>query len=175
MAARTSPNSTKDPRYPVRHFRSRTLQASVTHSFSRVQSLTVQPIAPTAPGMRSLAAESTAKAQASSSFDNMMPNFAISNICEPHNARRPSDLIGTRADTRVYPFSGEWWTETANSSWGDGTWAGRWGYNFEVGNVFTLNSDGYSEDEGSEFFTTLGAEWSEAPIIPEVSQYRLAS
>ncbi|KAK3642078.1 hypothetical protein LTR56_010949 [Elasticomyces elasticus] len=79
------------------------------------------------------------------------------------------------AEFRDFEYLGEWWHESANSSWGDGTWAGRWGYNFEVGNVFTLDSDGYSEDEGSEFFTTLGAEWSEAPIIPEVSQYRLAS
>ncbi|KAK5716551.1 hypothetical protein LTR15_009442 [Elasticomyces elasticus] len=75
------------------------------------------------------------------------------------------------AEFRDFEYLGEWWHEAANSSWGDGTWAGRWGYNFEIGNVFTLNSEGYSEDNGSEFFTTLGAEWSEAPIIPEVSQY----
>ncbi|KAK5734327.1 hypothetical protein LTR17_008991 [Elasticomyces elasticus] len=79
------------------------------------------------------------------------------------------------AEFRDFEYLGEWWHESANSSWGDGTWAGRWGYNFEVGNVFTLNSDGYSEDKGSEFFTTLGAEWSEAPIIPEVSQYSAAA
>ena len=74
------------------------------------------------------------------------------------------------AEYRDWEFLGEWWHEAANSSWGDGTWAGRWGYNFEVGNVFTLDSDGY--DAEGEHFTTLGAEWSQTPIIPQVSQFR---
>ncbi|KAK1077236.1 hypothetical protein LTR33_008258 [Friedmanniomyces endolithicus] len=76
------------------------------------------------------------------------------------------------ADYRDWEYLGQWWHEAANSSWGDGTWAGRWGYNFEVGNVFTLNHEGYSNSTDAEFFTTLSAEWSEAPIIPQVSQFR---
>lgn len=65
---------------------------------------------------------------------------------------------------------GQWWHETANTTWGNGDWAGRWGFNFEVSNIFTLDEDGYS-DEG-EFFTTMGAEWSLAPIVPQVSDFR---
>ncbi|KAK4552098.1 hypothetical protein LTR86_010634 [Recurvomyces mirabilis] len=74
------------------------------------------------------------------------------------------------ADFRDWEYLGEWWREEANSSWGDGTWAGRWGFNFEVGNVFALDTEGYNAD--GEVFTTLGAEWSEVPIIPQVSQFR---
>jgi beta-fructofuranosidase len=33
-----------------------------------------------------------------------------------------------------------------------------------------LDSDGYNHE--GEIFTTLGAEWSETPIIPQVSQFR---
>lgn len=29
---------------------------------------------------------------------------------------------------RDWEYLGEWWTEPSNSTWGDGTWAGRWGY-----------------------------------------------
>ncbi|KAK5111666.1 hypothetical protein LTR62_004771 [Meristemomyces frigidus] len=74
------------------------------------------------------------------------------------------------ADFRDWEYLGQWWHEQANSSWGDGSWAGRWGFNFEVGNVFALNTEGYSAE--GEIFTTLGAEWSEVPIIPQVSQFR---
>ncbi|TKA66091.1 hypothetical protein B0A55_11435 [Friedmanniomyces simplex] len=76
------------------------------------------------------------------------------------------------AEYRDWEYLGQWWHEPANSTWGDGTWAGRWGYNFEVGNIFTLDSEGYSNSTDAEFFTTLGAEWSELPIIPQVSQFR---
>lgn len=71
---------------------------------------------------------------------------------------------------RDWEYLGQWWHEAANSSWGDGTWAGRWGYNFEVANVFTLDEAGYNPN--GEIFTTQGAEWSEEPIIPQVSQFR---
>ncbi|MCJ1440193.1 MAG: hypothetical protein MMC23_000676 [Stictis urceolatum] len=76
------------------------------------------------------------------------------------------------AEFRDWEFLGEWWTEPANSTWQNaaGEWAGRWGYNFEVGNVFSLDHDGYNPN--GEIFTTLGAEWSEEPIIPQVSQFR---
>ncbi|EGP88565.1 uncharacterized protein MYCGRDRAFT_41016 [Zymoseptoria tritici IPO323] len=74
------------------------------------------------------------------------------------------------ADFRDWEYLGELWHEQANSSWGDGTWAGRWGYNFEVGNIFGLDEDGYNAE--GEIFTTTGAEWSEEPIIPQVSQFR---
>lgn len=74
------------------------------------------------------------------------------------------------AEFRDWEYLGQWWHEPANSTWGNGKWAGRWGYNFEVSNLFSLDSEGYS-DEG-EIFTTLGAEWSQAPIIPQVSQFR---
>jgi len=38
--------------------------------------------------------------------------------------------------------------------------------------VLTLNNDGYSSSTDAEFFTTLGIEWSEAPVISQVSQFR---
>jgi beta-fructofuranosidase len=71
---------------------------------------------------------------------------------------------------RDWEYLGQWWHEPANSTWGNGTWAGRWGYNFEVGNVLALDEDGYNPE--GEIFTTQGAEWSEEPIIPQVSQFR---
>ncbi|KAH9830383.1 glycoside hydrolase family 32 protein [Teratosphaeria destructans] len=74
------------------------------------------------------------------------------------------------ANFRDWEFLGQWWQEPANSTWGDGTWAGRWGFNFETGNVFGLSQAGY--DAEGMIFTTNGAEWSEAPIIPQVSQFR---
>ncbi|KAK6071530.1 hypothetical protein SCUP234_09641 [Seiridium cupressi] len=65
---------------------------------------------------------------------------------------------------------GQWWHEPANTTWGNGDWAGRWGFNFEVSNVFTLDEAGFSHD--GTFFTTLGAEWSLDPIVPQVSDFR---
>ncbi|KAF3001701.1 hypothetical protein E8E14_000211 [Neopestalotiopsis sp. 37M] len=73
-------------------------------------------------------------------------------------------------DFQYWEELGQWWHEAANTTWGSGDWAGRWGFNFEVSNIFTLSEDGYS-DEGT-FFTTMGAEWSLAPIVPQVSDFR---
>ncbi|PNS15634.1 hypothetical protein CAC42_4086 [Sphaceloma murrayae] len=69
-----------------------------------------------------------------------------------------------------WEYLGQWWRETANSSYGDGTWAGRWGFNFEVANRFSLDEEGYNPRGLS--FSTVGAEWSEEPIVPQVSQFR---
>ncbi len=79
-------------------------------------------------------------------------------------------------DFQYWEELGQWWHEPANSTWGEGEgeeggrWAGRWGFNFEVGNVFGLDERGYSA--GGEVFTTLGAEWSLDPIVPQVSDFR---
>ncbi|KAJ5385404.1 Concanavalin A-like lectin/glucanases superfamily [Penicillium concentricum] len=71
------------------------------------------------------------------------------------------------ADFQYWEYLGQWWNEPVNTTWGNGDWAGGWGFNFEVGNVFSLNADGYSED--GEVFMTLGTESSELPIVPKVS------
>ncbi|KAI1384782.1 glycoside hydrolase family 32 protein [Hypoxylon trugodes] len=65
---------------------------------------------------------------------------------------------------------GQWWHEPANSTWGNGGWAGRWGFNFETSNIFSLDEQGYNAK--GEVFTTLGAEWSLDPIVPQVSDFR---
>ncbi|KAE8350773.1 glycosyl hydrolase [Aspergillus coremiiformis] len=62
-----------------------------------------------------------------------------------------------------WEYLGEWWSEPANSTWGNGDWAKIWGYNFEVGNVFSLDESGYNVD--GETFVTLGVEGSYAPIV----------
>jgi beta-fructofuranosidase len=49
-------------------------------------------------------------------------------------------------------------------------WAGRWGFNFKVGNFFALDEQG-ANPEG-EIFVTLGAERSYEPIVPQVSDNR---
>ena len=74
------------------------------------------------------------------------------------------------AEFQYWEDLGQWWHEPANSSWGEGQWAGRWGYNFEVANVFGLDEQGYNGE--GEVFTTLGAEWSRDPIVPQVSEFR---
>ncbi|KAJ5615348.1 hypothetical protein N7537_000462 [Penicillium hordei] len=71
------------------------------------------------------------------------------------------------ADFQYWEYLGQWWNEPVNTTWGKGDWAGGWGFNFEVGNVFGLNADGYSED--GEIFITLGTEGSGLPIVPQVS------
>ncbi|KAL1862671.1 hypothetical protein Daus18300_008469 [Diaporthe australafricana] len=73
-------------------------------------------------------------------------------------------------DFQYWEDMGQWWHETANSTWGNGDFAGRWGFNFETGNVFTLDREGYNED--GQTFVTLGAEWSLDPVVPQVSDYR---
>ncbi|KAI0850303.1 glycoside hydrolase family 32 protein [Daldinia vernicosa] len=65
---------------------------------------------------------------------------------------------------------GQWWHEPANTTWGNGDWAGRWGFNFEVANIFALDEQGYNAE--GEIFTTLGTEWSLDPIVPQVSDFR---
>ncbi|KAI2729285.1 CAZyme family GH32 [Penicillium roqueforti] len=74
------------------------------------------------------------------------------------------------ADFQYWEYLGQWWKEPLNTTWGKGDWAGGWGFNFEVGNVFSLNAEGYSED--GEIFITLGAEGSGLPIVPQVSSIR---
>ncbi|KAL4787745.1 glycosyl hydrolase [Aspergillus varians] len=66
-----------------------------------------------------------------------------------------------------WEYLGEWWQEPANSTWGDGTWASRWGYNWETANVFSLDEDGYNVEGVA--FTTFGVEGAYAPIEPSVT------
>jgi beta-fructofuranosidase len=78
----------------------------------------------------------------------------------------------TDPDFQYWEYLGEWWREPANTTWTEDGWAGRWGFNFEVANVLHLDDEGYNARGGGEFFTTLGAEWSLDPIVPEVSDFR---
>ncbi|KAJ5435420.1 Concanavalin A-like lectin/glucanases superfamily [Penicillium cf. griseofulvum] len=71
------------------------------------------------------------------------------------------------ADFQYWEYLGQWWNEPTNTTWGSGDWAGGWGFNFEVGNVFSLNAEGYSSD--GEIFMTLGTEGTGLPIVPQVS------
>jgi beta-fructofuranosidase len=71
---------------------------------------------------------------------------------------------------QTWEYLGQWWHEAANSTWTEAGWAGRWGFNFEVGNMFALDGEGYNAE--GELFTTLGGEWSYAPIVPQVSDNR---
>ncbi|OTA60723.1 glycoside hydrolase family 32 protein [Hypoxylon sp. EC38] len=73
-------------------------------------------------------------------------------------------------DFQYWEELGQWWHEPANSTWGNGDWAGRWGFNFETANIFSLDEHGYNPE--GEIFTTLGAEWSLDPIVPQVSDFR---
>ncbi|KAE8352513.1 extracellular invertase [Aspergillus coremiiformis] len=66
-----------------------------------------------------------------------------------------------------WEYLGEWWQEKTNTTWGNGDWAGGWGFNFEVGNVFSLNEEGYSSE--GEMFFTVGGEGSGTPIVPQLS------
>ncbi|PYH88239.1 extracellular invertase [Aspergillus ellipticus CBS 707.79] len=70
-------------------------------------------------------------------------------------------------DFQYWEYLGQWWSEPTNSTWGDGTWAGRWGFNFETGNVFSLNEEGYTAD--GEIFGTLGTEGSDLPIVKQLT------
>ncbi|KAF2251827.1 glycoside hydrolase family 32 protein [Trematosphaeria pertusa] len=73
-------------------------------------------------------------------------------------------------DFQTWEYLGQWWHEQANTTWMGEDWAGRWGFNFEVGNLFTLDQAGYNSE--GEIFVTMGAEWSYAPIVPQVSDNR---
>ncbi|OGM40984.1 hypothetical protein ABOM_010684 [Aspergillus bombycis] len=66
-----------------------------------------------------------------------------------------------------WEYLGEWCSEPANSTWGNGDWAKVWGYNFEVGNVFSLDKEGY--DVNGETFITLRVEGSYVPITESVT------
>lgn len=84
----------------------------------------------------------------------------------------PSQFLYRQYDPefQFWEYLGQWWHEAANSTWSENNWAGRWGFNFEVGNVFSLDADGYNAE--GEVFSTLGGEWSVAPIVPQVSDFR---
>ncbi|PYH77596.1 wild-type from A Japonicus in complex with glucose [Aspergillus uvarum CBS 121591] len=76
---------------------------------------------------------------------------------------------GNGSEFQYWEYLGEWWQEATNSSWGEeGTWAGRWGFNFETGNVLFLTEEGHDPKTG-EVFVTLGTEGSDLPIVPQVS------
>jgi beta-fructofuranosidase len=79
--------------------------------------------------------------------------------------------FGNESDNfQTWEYIGEWWHEEANTTWSEAGWAGRWGYNFEVGNFFALDKNGYNPN--GEIFATVGAEWSFDPIVPQVSDNR---
>jgi beta-fructofuranosidase len=65
-------------------------------------------------------------------------------------------------DFENWEYLGEWWQEPANSTWGNGDWAKLFGYNFETGNVFSLDEEGYNVD--GDIFLTFGVEGAYAPI-----------
>lgn len=71
---------------------------------------------------------------------------------------------------QTWEYLGQWWHEAANTTWTEAGWAGRWGFNFEVGNFLTLDEHG--SNPNGELFLTLGAEWSYEPIVPQVSDNR---
>ncbi|KAM0561070.1 hypothetical protein ACHAPJ_003571 [Fusarium lateritium] len=71
---------------------------------------------------------------------------------------------------QYWEYLGEWWHEKANTTWGDGIWAGRYGFNFEVANIFSIDEEGYNSE--GETFMTFGAEWADKPIVPQVSTFR---
>ena len=71
---------------------------------------------------------------------------------------------------QTWEYLGEWWHEKANTTWTEAGWAGRWGFNFEVGNFLALDKDGYNPN--GETFVTTGAEWSFDPIVPQVTDSR---
>ncbi|KAI0470052.1 glycoside hydrolase family 32 protein [Xylariaceae sp. FL0804] len=83
----------------------------------------------------------------------------------------PSQFLYRQYDPefQYWEYLGQWWHETANTTWGNGDWAGRWGFNFEVGNVFGLDETGYSTE--GDIFATLGVEWSAAPVVSQVTEF----
>lgn len=50
------------------------------------------------------------------------------------------------ANFTEWSYVGPFWKEERNGCWGDGTWAGRFGFNFEVGNLFGLDAKGDAPD-----------------------------
>ncbi|KAJ4263892.1 hypothetical protein NW762_005929 [Fusarium torreyae] len=71
---------------------------------------------------------------------------------------------------QYWEYLGEWWHEKANTTWGNGIWAGRYGFNFEVANIFSIDEEGYNSE--GETFMTFGAEWADKPIVPQRSTFR---
>lgn len=70
----------------------------------------------------------------------------------------------------TWEYLGQYWSEEQNSTWTEAGWAGRWGFNFEVGNFFALDSEGFNAE--GETFLTFGAEWSYTPIVLQISDNR---
>ncbi|KAL0067943.1 hypothetical protein AAF712_005112 [Marasmius tenuissimus] len=60
------------------------------------------------------------------------------------------------SDFMQWEYLGRLWRESANTTWGDGIWAGRWGFNFEVSNVFRIGAEG--ADLNGSLFSLVGAE-----------------
>ncbi|KAL0574573.1 hypothetical protein V5O48_007385 [Marasmius crinis-equi] len=60
------------------------------------------------------------------------------------------------SDLLQWEYLGRLWRESANTTWGDGTWAGRWGFNFEVSNIFRIGSQGAQAD--GTLFSLVGTE-----------------
>lgn len=49
-------------------------------------------------------------------------------------------------DFEQWEYLGRYWKEDVNATWGNGLWAGRWGFNFEVANIVRLDTEGESKD-----------------------------
>ncbi|KAB8267740.1 ferric reductase like transmembrane component-domain-containing protein [Aspergillus minisclerotigenes] len=86
--------------------------------------------------------------------------MAVLTCGSPHMSDEEVDAV-------ICLYLGEWWSEPANSTWGNGDWAKVWGYNFEVGNVFSLDKEGYNVN--GETFITLGVEGSYVPVTESVT------
>ncbi|KAL4995193.1 glycosyl hydrolase [Aspergillus recurvatus] len=70
-------------------------------------------------------------------------------------------------DFEEWDYLGEWFSAPANSTWGNGDWAKVFGYNWETGNAFSLDREGYNRDGNT--FLTFGVEGSYVPIQPGVT------
>ncbi|EYE93569.1 glycoside hydrolase family 32 protein [Aspergillus ruber CBS 135680] len=66
-----------------------------------------------------------------------------------------------------WEYLGEWFNAPSNSTWGNGDWAGVYGFNWETVNVFGLDKQGYNYNGDS--FMTFGVEGSYMPIQKAVS------
>lgn len=73
----------------------------------------------------------------------------------------------TSPDYQQWEYLGEWFHESANSTWGNGDWSKVFGYNWETSNVFGLDNEGYNY--GGDPFMTIAVESSYVPIQPSVS------
>ncbi|KAK1223213.1 hypothetical protein PQX77_013912 [Marasmius sp. AFHP31] len=70
----------------------------------------------------------------------------------------PAQFLYRQYDTDFmqWEYLGRLWRESVNTTWGDGTWAGRWGFNFEVSNVFRIGAEGADPD--GTLFSLVGTE-----------------